>query len=146
MAKGDTAMKHARAVIAEEWAHCPVEFAKQSAVTRGGRTFSLGEDLFGVFDSLILDQDGFAIGIQVTTQPAQGQGGGGPAARKKKLREWAVRWYGRPDSAPFTILLWAWVQGSHFREWAYEWDLGKWTEMAPVHSPLIKSAPPSAPA
>jgi hypothetical protein len=82
---------------------------------------TLQEDLFGVFDFLIISPVGTCIGLQVTTWT----GGGGVAARRKKIDEWMER----AGVLRIQAQVWAWVPRKHFRTWVL--DDGSWRELSP---------------
>jgi hypothetical protein len=147
---GATAMKHARAVVADAYPLLPVLEAQQKVFWipdhRGpcrscGRNLtprSSREDLFGCFDLMVLGIP--SLLIQVTTQTKRGET---VAARKRKIREGFVTTYlpvyRELGQAPATVEIWSWVARTEFLRWYWSWTAGEWRKDTPLPSPLIKS-------
>ena len=138
---GDTAIRHAKAWLVSRYQDAPMLQARKFVVRQRGRTISLGEDLFGVFDFLVLPPDGVARLIQVTTMPPDPRAGGGsPPMRRRKVQDWIEATYPGVANHIAEVLVMAWVKGKHFRRWEWSWAQGEWNEISTVTSPLLKGS------
>ena len=135
---GDTAIMHARAWIAASYPDAPMQQAKKFVIRHRGRHISLGEDIFGVFDFLVLPRNGILQLVQVTTQ---GTPPSSTSDRKRKIKDWIKENYPGVITPLAHVLLMAWVKGKHFRRWEWSWAQGAWNETATVNSPLLKPRP-----
>lgn len=144
---GDTAVRHARAVVARDWPGAPLLEAMAHVVyipidrknpKLGRRPINIREDLFGVFDMLVLPAGNPIVLIQVTTQT---EARSTVADRKRKIRFWILQQYGTVPGlslAPFmTVLILAWVPKQHFRCWRWDWAEMDWNEGEQIESPLL---------
>lgn len=130
-------MRHAREVAELLWPGAP-QHAATKAVTwipaRGGasqgarfRPISRQEDLFGVFDLIVLNPATVEL-VQVTTwAPSQGAA----SSRRRKIRLWLEE-QAPLDLSFYGIRLWAWEARRGFRTWVW---VGSW-ERGPI---LVKS-------
>lgn len=85
---------------------------------------SVREDLFGVFDLLVL-RPGRLEAIQVTTW-APGDGAG--VERRRKIRLWAEKYFGQvaPDPGIYRVSVWSWESPKQFRVWELDWSTRQW--------------------
>ena len=143
-----TAMRHARAICNARWPNSPTVEAQKSVTwipvdpyesSRGRRPISKREDVFGVFDLVVLrswihgDTD---LCIQVTTSnPSESN-----ATKRKRKIEYAFLdlYYDEPGKlvgVPPDIWVWAWVARKHFRGWEWDWTTCAWSERREIESP-----------
>ena len=87
------------------------------------------EDLFGVFDLLVLD-DTVQL-VQVTTEQTRGQT---VTARKWKIEELFLA---SDPPGRFDVWVWSWVARRHFFAWRWSYGDKAWLRCAPIFSPLI---------
>ena len=134
--RGQTAMRHARELVALLYPSAVVLEAGRSVYWRDGRPFSRREDLFGCFDMLILGDTSTHL-IQVTTWT----GGGGPAARRAKVQAWAEEHF--PKGGPLCFV-YAWVPRRYMRRWLWNWRSG-WGELPQTSAPPRRARKPASP-
>jgi len=136
---GETAMKHARALVAELYPEVPVLEAQKSVTWipdgKGGRRpISRREDLFGVFDILVLHYK--VQLIQVTTEQSRGQT---VTARKRKIESEFLVGTTYRFAARWDVWILSWVARKHFYAWRYDWNEIKWGERQIILSPLMSA-------
>jgi len=136
---GETAMKHARAVVAQLFPDAPTLEAQKAVIWipngKGGRRpISRREDLFGVFDIMVLDYKVHLI--QVTTEQSRSQTA---TARKRKIEEHFLTWASRRHLPRCEIWVLSWVPRKHFYAWRYTWLGEGWGERQIILSPLMSA-------
>lgn len=147
---GKTAYRHAIAIARELRPGVePITAAKRVIYTPTGKpacptchtrpTFprSVGEDLYGCFDILMLGEDEPML-IQVTTDGGLSSPGSAVNARKRKVAAWAN--LNPAISLDARLVIWSWVNGRHMRHFTFcgENVEGGWIETQPLLSPLLK--------
>jgi hypothetical protein len=135
-----TAIKHAKAILRERRAY-PILESMASVVwvpkkDKSGKVVSRmpishQEDLFGVFDLLQI-RPGRVMLVQVTTWT----GGGGVAARRRKVRKWCEALPAEHWRYQISAEVWAWVAKTHMRRWRWDWP--EWVEIEPALPPGFK--------
>jgi len=142
---GSTAMKHARAVVAERWPGLPTLEAQKSVIwipdkkdTERRMPISRREDLFAAFDILVPAHP--LQLIQVTTQQERGQT---VTARKRKIEENFLAPYREAvaaahiDCFPPELSVWSWVARAHFFAWSWCWKTRMWGTRYCISSPAL---------
>lgn len=137
---GETAMKHARALVADLFPGAPTLEAQKSVIWipdgKGGRRpISRREDIFGVFDILVLHEH--VNLIQVTTEQSRSQTA---TARKRKIEDNFIHNAYPGDVHGWDIWVLSWVARKHFYGWRWSWIEMKWGERKIIPSPLISSS------
>ncbi len=145
--KGLTAVKHARALVAEKWPGAPVLEA-QKAVTwipaptkadpDARRPISRREDLFGVFDLLVLSSP--VVLIQVTTEH-EASGGGAAATRRHKVRMGFIEPH-QEAARTSQLLVWSWVARTHMLVWEWDHLQHGWVRRPPLRETGSKAKTP----
>jgi len=148
--KEQTSMRHARAICEARWPNSPTIEAQTSVTwipidsavpSAGRRPISRREDVFGVFDLVVLRSwvhGGTDLCIQVTTSNPSDSNA---TKRKRKIEaEFLDRYF---DEAPGQksmgvlpdVWVWAWVARRHFRGWEWLWNEAAWSERREIESP-----------
>jgi hypothetical protein len=149
--KEQTSMRHARAICNARWPSSPTVEAQKSVTwipvdpydpSRGRRPISKPEDVFGVFDLVVLRSwvhGGTDLCIQVTTS---NRGDTNATKRKRKIETAFLDLYydQKPGEkllmgVPPDIWVWAWVARKHFRGWEWLWEESSWSERREIESP-----------
>jgi hypothetical protein len=121
-------MKHARAIVARQWPGVPIIPASKRLIYKPGRPpFSIGEDVLGVFD-LVVVALGALIGIQVTSPK-------NAAARRHKVHDQLLA---KHSPVYLESYVWAWHPGKHMATWWWDDIHTEWRRERDVVSPLLK--------
>ena len=140
---GNTAMRHARAVLEQGRVYPVIQYAGKRVVRlpakkKGDppRIIALAEDLLnGCFDALAVGA-GHTLAVQVTSQTDDRSS---VSHRKRKIEREFLKHYPPRQPPGVCVQLWAWVNREGFRVW--EWEHGtrtwrEWPEM--LRSPELK--------
>ena len=146
-------MKHARAIAKAHWPGLPtIGAAKRVVWVPDGKgpcpgcgrhvtPRSVGEDLLGCFDLLLLGFGCSSVLIQVTTDQGLSSQGSTVWVRKKQIEAGVDSHPPVGEALARGILcpeieLWAWVKRCHMRR--YKRRQRAWEEKEPLPSPLLK--------
>ena len=145
-------MKHARAFAAQRYPNALVLEAKPRLVwipTKTGRIpRSIAEDIFGMFDLLVLPPQSRIALLQITTL-TDGKVSAA-SKRKTKIGAWMRETFTAADPPPWMgrVSVMGWIPRKHFRVWMWAFQAQEWIEMEPQKAPLPKAkgkAPVSTP-
>lgn len=130
MKPGRNAIYHARAVL--EAYQAPMAWAYRTGSSR----WSVGEDLFGVFDVLVARDACRPLAVQVTTMGKRAPHANATRRRKKIERQFLRHFR---IACPFVVEVWAWLPRRHFLVWRWNDRDRAWERGEPMLSPRLKA-------